>query len=120
MDTKENEVFIRNRPDPVDEDVDDELTVHLPQEEVAGGATTASGSNANANANANARAENTQENLAAMLSYLMDEMKILKQQIGGQSVPKVDFSDKIEIPSSFELTADSSSRSSSSRCVDEC
>ena len=43
MDRKEDEVFIRTQPNPVVEDVevDDESTVQLPQEEVAGGATTA-------------------------------------------------------------------------------
>ena len=93
MDCTEDDILIRRGPDSAveDEEVDVSLrdsrsTVQLPQQGVASGETTALGSNASA--------ENTQENLGAMVNYLLDEIKNLKLQLGGESVPTVEFSEK--------------------------
>ena len=93
MDRTEEDILIRGDTDSADEDKevdvflgDSRSTVHMPQQAVASGETTALGSNASA--------ESTHENLGAMVSYLLDEMKNLKLQIGAQRVPIVEFSDK--------------------------
>ena len=86
--------MVQAGPDSVaveDEEVDVSLrdsrsTVQLPQQGVFSGETTTLGTNP--------RAESTHENLEAMMSYLLNEMKVLKLQLGGQSLPKVESLEK--------------------------
>ena len=88
MDRTEEDILTRRGTDSAveDEEVDVSLrdsrsTVQLPQQAVASGETSALGSNA--------RVESAHKNLEAMISYLVDEMKIIKLQLSGQSVPTV-------------------------------